>query len=79
MVGKKNFRNVAEVERSIYSTSQKLIDGKITAKEATALISLYKLWIQTHKEQKLDELDRRVAGLEEVAKVLQTGGVKDGQ
>jgi len=79
MVGKKNFRSIGEVQRAIFSTQQKLIDKKITAKEATALISLYKLWIQTHKEQKLDELDRRVAGLEEVAKVLQTGGVKDGQ
>ena len=79
MVGKKNFKSVAEVERSIYFTQQQLINRKITAKDATALINLYKLWIQTHKEQKIDELNRRVGGLEEVAKVLQAGGVKDGQ
>lgn len=73
MVGKKNFKSVAEVERAIYSTQKQLMEKKITAKDAATLSSLYKLWLESYRARKLDELSRRIDGLEEIARMLQKG------
>jgi len=64
---------VAEVERAIYSTQKQLMKKKISAKDAGTLSSLYKLWLESYRARKLDELSRRIDGLEEIARMLQKG------
>lgn len=73
MAGKTNFKSIVEVERAIFSTQKALMNGKIKSKDATALLNLYRMWIQIYRDKKIDELIRRVEGLEEIAGVLQEG------
>ena len=73
MQGKRNFKSIGEVERAIFNTQDALMNKRITSKDASALSALYKLWLESYRARKLDELRRRIDGLEEIARMLQKG------
>lgn len=67
MVGK-NFKNSVSIEKYLYSVSQDLKAGKITAAEANAASHIASQWLKAHEQRQQNEILQRLSGLESAMK-----------
>ena len=71
MVGKKNFRSIADCERELFRINELLKAHKLKPAEAQACARICDSWIKARKSANSDELMRRLEGLEVLAKAQQ--------